>query len=610
MTGTPSTLYTLGVRLKVQPDGLGPLLTRLREITQYGSRAEKAIERIGTAARKASTSSAGGMGELRLALVNIQHESLNVARAAGLTTSRYREATSAVRALRNEVSHIPKRIPTTQAQPQSRRSSSFGGDRYINDLAGTFIGFFGGGVAANLGGAIGGMVGGPVGAMAGQALGGVLGAGASATTGALGSVTRATIDLGREAEMTRASLAGLYQSISGVDAETASRMGASTYRQLRADAAKGVGGLSDYTRAYGELYTPLAQGGASLDQIRSLTRLSLGQGFALRGREGMQLAPLDIVQALTSGVSERQTPFAMAAIRSAGMKPDGFNQLTIQEKIATLVKGFESFGPAVERIGRTFEAQADTLADNQRQIGQKLTAAAFETARGGLFDLNETIAKNKSNLDLLAVAAGSVVQAFAAAGASLLGMAARFGMGTTRAAGGWAYAGDASSKLIEQFGAGSSTSALDWMGMQASKAAAGGLENAQRLAATAVLSARAAFIPRRSAYMPGLPGAVEDYGKEFSRIWRREIPQSALTDPDDPLGDALREQQRVLDELNKQLAASRNVTIRMEAPVRVEWGNDRGTARSLETVLLSVAEQAAVARTVPVGGVFALSGGA
>ena len=153
-------------------------------------------------------------------------------------------------------------------------------------------------------------------------------------------VTKA-IELGTEMETARGNIASLFMSMEGLNEMSAAGLGKSVIQQLSEDAAKGVGDLQDYVNAYQSIFTPARQGGASLDQVRQLTRLTLTAGFGLQGQRGLINAPLDIQQALTSGAHDRTTPIVMAALRSQGISGEKFNAMNRGDQLAALINGLK-----------------------------------------------------------------------------------------------------------------------------------------------------------------------------------------------------------------------------------------------------------------------------
>lgn len=170
---------------------------------------------------------------------------------------------------------------------------------------------------------------------------------------------------------------------------------------LRQDAAAGVGELSHYRDAFQQILGPAMAGGAGVDKIRELTRNTLTAGFAMRGQEGLSLAPLDIVQALTSGVSDRVTPFASGALRSINVQGEEFNKKKIPERIELLNKAFAKFAPGAAVMGLGWDAQWSTLIDRATSFVGILNQPLFNRWLEGLRSVNARLQEHQGQLEVI-----------------------------------------------------------------------------------------------------------------------------------------------------------------------------------------------------------------
>ena len=206
------------------------------------------------------------------------------------------------------------------------------------------------------------------------------------------------VKIGAEMESAESGIASVLMAMEGIDAIAAKPVAKTLIAQLNDDAARGVGTLENYVETFQSIYASARQSGAKIDEIRNLTKLAIGAGFALQGQRGLINAPLDIQQALTAGVSDRTTPIALAALRASGTSEDAFRKMGGREKLDALMKGFGTFGPAIEVMGRTFEAQSATFEDNLKRHARTLSAPIFEAARSALVGVNDRLAENDAKL--------------------------------------------------------------------------------------------------------------------------------------------------------------------------------------------------------------------
>lgn len=243
------------------------------------------------------------------------------------------------------------------------------------------------GRAASLGGTISKMTG--MFAM----LGGVYG---------MGRAVKGVLGLQVELQNAEGSLATLFNSLGGMEISDALGLARTEIQGLRQDAAKGVGELSDYTEAYQRLAAPLMSAGLGTDAIRAFTRQSLTAGFASRGQEGLKLAPMDIVQALTGGAGDRTTPVVIQALSAIGMGADEFNKLDVRAKTDVLMRAFGTFEEGAKLMGQSWDAQMATLGDGVKELIRTATRPLFDRWSQQLQKANAWMEKNSDRLNEMA----------------------------------------------------------------------------------------------------------------------------------------------------------------------------------------------------------------
>lgn len=225
----------------------------------------------------------------------------------------------------------------------------------------------------------------------------------------VGALARGVIGVNSAIQEANAGMATLFSGLAGMDIGSALSLARSEVQGLREDAARGVGELENYRDAYQMLLGPGLAGGASLQQLRELTRNSLAAGFAMRGGAGLTQAPMDIVQALTSGVNDRQTPIALAALKAVGVTAEKFRQMNTVQRIETLNKAFGAFSEGVELMGQTWDARMSTLRDGVKNLFQVATQPLFDRWSEGLERANGFIERHQSTLNQIATQMGETL---------------------------------------------------------------------------------------------------------------------------------------------------------------------------------------------------------
>lgn len=183
----------------------------------------------------------------------------------------------------------------------------------------------------------------------------------------------------RELQVTRVGIASLYVA-GGSDVPGAMTRSAGTMTALRRQAAEGIGGLTDYTKAYQTLYTPMTMAGRSEADILKMTRLTIAAGGAMEGKLGIRTAPVDVLQALGKGATDAQTRILSSVIRGGGKSLDQFNEMDQAKKLEFLMVALERWEPAAKMMGKTVDSMEETIKDWRDNVfGVALSARAADT---------------------------------------------------------------------------------------------------------------------------------------------------------------------------------------------------------------------------------------
>lgn len=266
----------------------------------------------------------------------------------------------------------------------------------------------GGGPARARGGAGGAVA---AGLLGDRGLGGLVGAyvgfqGArSAGRAVLGGV-----GIANSYEMAEASIRSLLMTIDQIPIHAAKADAGRIFNTLRDDAAKSVGGLKDFLGVYQTIFAPGRAAGASDDRLRKLTRQTVAAGYLFGGGapDAAQTAGRDVLQALTQGVGERVTPILFQVLRAAGFKggAEEFNTLSQEDRLMVIEDAFDTLGPAVEDLAKTFQARKDTLIDAIDQLSASFGRSAIQHIGESIEDFIATITRDNEELFALANAAG------------------------------------------------------------------------------------------------------------------------------------------------------------------------------------------------------------
>lgn len=221
----------------------------------------------------------------------------------------------------------------------------------------------------------------------------------------LGRFTQGFIGINSQIQDATNGLATLYTAMTGTDIGRSFRVAQQDVDRLRQQAAEGVGELQDYLFGYQRILGPGLGAGATTDDLMRLNQLAISAAGAM-GRE-LQLGPMDVVQALTAGATDRTTPIVTAALAALGKTNEEFNKLSVPERMEMLADAFGTFGPGVELMGRSWNAQLSTFSDGLKNIVRTVTAPLFETWTERLRDANDWIKKNQEQIETIATTWGA-----------------------------------------------------------------------------------------------------------------------------------------------------------------------------------------------------------
>ena len=237
----------------------------------------------------------------------------------------------------------------------------------------------------------------PLGAAIGRGIGGAIAGGfaVAAGLGGLGLLTRGIVGLQSEVKDTEVGIASLVTALTGQDITTSLGQARTIVGQLKEDAALGAGELGNYAEGFQRILGPANRAGATLKEVRELNRQALAAGFALRGAEGLLLAPMDVVQALTAGVGERTTPIVNQLLGAIQMTNKEFNALSKRDRFDALTRAFGTMDEGAKLMGKTFSAQTATFKDGVKDIIRNATEPIFQVWTDQLSRANEWMTDNR-----------------------------------------------------------------------------------------------------------------------------------------------------------------------------------------------------------------------
>lgn len=213
-------------------------------------------------------------------------------------------------------------------------------------------------------------------------------------------LTAQVLELHTEVQNAEFSVASLYNAIAGVPIENALQRSHHTVQKLVEDAAAGAGEFEDYIKSYSMILGPSLQAGANTDQVRELNRLMLTTSYLLRGKAGLIQGPIDVMQALTSGVGTRTTAQVVnQVLQAAGISLEEYRAMGRNDQFNALMKGFHQFDDAVALMGKSWDIQMEKMKSGLKVlIREPLTQPLFERWSEQLAKVNEWLFKNKDIL--------------------------------------------------------------------------------------------------------------------------------------------------------------------------------------------------------------------
>ena len=282
----------------------------------------------------------------------------------------------------------------------------------------------------------------PLGRSVAAGIGGALTAAFALVAGAagVGLVARGIAGLHSEIKDTEVGIASLVSALTGEDITTSLKIARTQVKGLKEDAAKGAGELNHYADGFQKILGPALAAGATMKEIRKLNKQALAAGFAMRGAEGLLLAPMDVVQAMSAGVGERTTPIVNKLLGAIGMTNEAFNKLSKPERFDALGKAFGTMEAGAALMGKSFTAQTATFKDGVKSIIRDATEPIFMVWTQQLAAANSWMEKNRDAMKEMAEVYGPKLAEVWKAAARNPGAVAGAG-GAAVAAGGLAKAG-------------------------------------------------------------------------------------------------------------------------------------------------------------------------
>lgn len=214
------------------------------------------------------------------------------------------------------------------------------------------------------------------------------------------SLVKHTIGFNRELDSTKKSLATVIQLM---DKDTSTRAEGLTkssmlMAQLREDAKQSAGTFQEMTDFAKQIAPPVLAAGASMEELRELTKGSVvaASAFGIRA----DVAALDIRQALGKGLNKRD-PFGSMLLDSIGMTTDAFNQLDKVSRMKTLQKAFDQ--PAIRAAAKeyqtSFEGTFSTFKSSLQEFGGKVGSKLFAKLTTELIKVNKWFTANSARVD-------------------------------------------------------------------------------------------------------------------------------------------------------------------------------------------------------------------
>ncbi len=173
-------------------------------------------------------------------------------------------------------------------------------------------------------------------------------------------------------------------------------------QDLRKDARDLPGEFQDYFKGYQQIYAPVRQRGGSDETVRQLVKDTIMAGMANNRQGNLSLsfgeATRDVTQALTTGVSFRQTPIVAQALMAQGLSLQAFRQMKPEKQLETLSKAMHAYSVGAQEFNKTFSVQASTLKDNVLFALSNFASPIFERVTENVRSINQWFARSNDEL--------------------------------------------------------------------------------------------------------------------------------------------------------------------------------------------------------------------
>lgn len=300
-------------------------------------------------------------------------------------------------------------------------------------------------------------------------------------------------------------LATLYSALAGVDIGQGFRLAQDDLAGLRADAAAGIGELSDYLGTFNRVLGAGLTNGASRGQLRTLTRETITATGAVFGASGIGRAPEELLMAMEGRANKRLTPVIGMALTAIHMTDEAFNRLKPEARIEALTRALDTFAPGVALMGKSWNAQFSTLHDTIQGLIGTVTKPLFDRWKDELGKVNDWLVKNKDVLADIAERWGAKLLTMWDGMIAKAGTYAAIVAATQLAGPGMAAAGIAR------------TGAVSLLSGAADAMAGGGLGGVFTAAAEGASAAAGPLVLVTAAFL-GIKGALSDYPSVFGYV--------------------------------------------------------------------------------------------
>lgn len=236
-----------------------------------------------------------------------------------------------------------------------------------------------------------------------------------------GALARGLIGFNSRMEDAKLQIAGMLALAKKTDLADQVGVANQMYDDLRKKAAELPGETEDYINMLGMLIQPMAQAGASMEQMESLTVNAM---IAARGlKEGWQKAGRDISEFINFGKMNQVDTFIRRIIEPLGFVGDaGKKRLKAMTQQQRLELALHAFGQKqIQQLGdaqaRTFSGQMDKMRDAVKMFLGRVGLPLFQALTKMLGAANDWLSKNEKAVRSLAESiGGALMTAFSAVG--------------------------------------------------------------------------------------------------------------------------------------------------------------------------------------------------